>query len=167
MTEAELRHYGVVGMKWGKRKTQPPSTIDIKKAQKKAESAERKAINRKQKKDKAFDESFKDYWDSEVENYIKTNNRMYKYTSEANKINDKIEYGKALEKYTKSEAKYQEAKNAYVDARRIARSSIKDVKELYKQELIAGQSFTEYVIGNISGSNNRYATKMYNQNKTM
>lgn len=104
MTQNELYHHGILGMKWGVRRT--PEQLGHKQAVKERQKAEKKAAKDLEKRQKSWDKAYK-------KNYVKIYNSGAQYVnSHIGEFNDrwKKEFN-GYEDWSKS-PKYQEYFNA-------------------------------------------------------
>ena len=146
----ELMHYGVPGMKWGRRKN-----ISLDGSKKRAaEKARRQMISAKQNKrakQKEFSKAYRE--GNKPKNWFGEN---------ANKVNSATE--KAAQESFKADMQYKAKKKAYKVAKKMANIEAKEVKKKYRNEYMKGASLVGKLYAKYTGSHRYYADMMYDIN---
>ena len=160
MNNNYLAHYGVLGMKWGRRKT-APSLSTMQRAQKSAENAEAKTKLAKQRliEQKKINKQANREWS-------KAYDKLAAHPID-NLFNTKKgrEYSKDLdsksEALRREHAAYKKAKAGYKSAKKMQATKVKDVVKLYEKEIADGQGFLGNLYGAYTGSNKGTASLYY------
>ena len=143
-----LYHYGVKGMKWGKRRN--PREIETDRRNNKRQLKESK------KKYREANKEWSKAYDKVARNPI------------ANLFNTKKgkEYGKKLDsasqKLYETREQYAKQKKKYKEVEKLAKLEIKDLKTQYKKELAAGQNAFQNAFDKLTAANQYYADLKYN-----
>lgn len=157
--ETELYHYGVPGMKWGKRKARPSPTTDGS-AKKKYEKAKAKTAKARDDRDaantlynKAFNRAF-----NRNNPYSLSKKRRQASAERWNEAYDKAEKLKA------ANSKYKAAKKAEKAAKKMAKVEAKEVKKKYREQYMKGESAAGKVYAKLTDAHKYYADMMYTLN---
>lgn len=152
--KGELKHYGIPGMKWGKRKARPVVSLDG-------------------SKKRAYDTARKQFEQARIQK--KTANSAYnKAFNEGSKIRNMFgERGKAhtneivrtAEQANASDKQYKTAKKAMKVAKKAAKIEAKAVKKEYRKEYMKGLSTAGKIWAKYTDGDRIYADLAYSQNK--
>lgn len=148
----ELYHYGVPGMKWGRRKAGP-----IKGGQ--SSSAAYMKMQKAKANKKAASRSF---------NKAYRNDRSLIRRSQFDKADNKRssqELMRAAEKSNKADKEYKKSKKAYKSVKKYEKQKVKDVKAKYSKEYLSGKSTAGKAVSKILGTDRNYANIMYDMEK--
>lgn len=157
MNENELMHYGVPGMKWGKRKARYEgiSTDGSKKrAYEQSRQALIKAKQNKKSANRSFDRAYRDA------NSLILN-------SQFNKADNKKRNDAMMDAAKKSESankQYKAAKKAMKVAKKAANIEAKAVKQKYRDQYMKGASMAGKIYAKLTDADKHYADLAYGLN---
>jgi hypothetical protein len=158
--ENELYHYGVPGMKWGKRKARPSPTTDgsAKKAYEKAKAKTAKARDERDATKTLYNKAF---------NRAYNKNHPYSLSREKRQASDKRweEVADKAKKLNTANSKYKAAKKAEKAAKKMAKAEAKAVKKAYRKQYMQGQSAAGKVWAKLTDLDRYYAESAYKKNK--
>lgn len=154
VNEDELAHYGVPGMRWGRRKNPYAGVSTDGSKRRAAEQARQQLIAAKKDKrvkQKEFDKAYKE--SSKLRNW---------FGERGARAAEKAE--RTAENSNRADKQYKAAKKAYKAAKKMANLEAKAVKEKYKNEYMKGASAAGKVYAKLTGSHKYYADMMYGIN---
>ena len=139
MIDEELKHYGVIGMRWGVRKN-PEKAFN---------KAKKKSIKLKEKANKAAKKQVKAgtkaaFLKGRASRYI-TKNPLGKDSKKASSLLDlSDEYARDAEKYLKKYEKYKTKSDKWMKAMEKTFKSI-DINDLSEDDVAEGKEYVEYI----------------------
>lgn len=148
----ELYHYGVLGMKWGRRKARPIKGGESSYA---AYLRMQKAKANKRAANRSFNSAYR---------HDRSLIRRSQFDKADNKRSSQ-ELMKAAQKSNKADKEYKKAKKAYKAVKKYEKQKVKDIKEKYSKEYLSGKSSTGKAISKILGTDRNYANTMYDMEK--
>lgn len=160
----ELAHYGVPGMRWGRRKNRYAGIPTDGSKRRAAEAARQQMIAAKKTKKSANKAYSKAY--NKAYNYSGTH-AISQFTGKTQKAESNKRWDDATTKgktADKADKQYKAAKKAYKAAKKMANLEAKAVKEKYKNEYMKGASAAGKVYAKLTGSHKYYADMMYDIN---
>ena len=158
-----LTHYGVPGMKWGKRKARYEGVSTDGSKRRAMESARQKmaaARSDKRAANKAYNKSFNRAYNRSSNGYASL---VSKKRREDNDIHWEDAFNKADKKY-KANKKYKAAKKAYKAAKKAANVEAKAVKTKYREQYMKGASTAGKIYAKLTNADKYYAESMYSLN---
>lgn len=154
MNEQELRHHGVKGMKWGVRKARPKATTDG--SSLKAYQAAKKKRN----------EVKKVVQEKAIERDAALNYAMMRWDKLGWPGRKTLQYvDKTEEAYGQVKKQYKAAKAAEKAAKKMAKVEAREVKKMYRQQYMKGQSAVEKIWTRVASLDRSFANAAYKENK--
>lgn len=147
----DLCHYGVLGMKWGKRKVRYTSGDPVYNAKQKMLTAK----NNKKKANKQFDRAYRDR-----NSWILNSQFDKKSNQQRQKALDK-----AASKASQADNAYKKAKKAYKLVKKYEKQKYKDTINKYKKEINKAESLVGRVYNKLTGSDRYQAEIKYDMEK--
>lgn len=148
----ELYHYGVPGMKWGRRKARPVKGGQSSSA---AYLRMQKAKENKNTARRSFNSAYR---------HDRSLIRRSQFDKADNKRSSQ-ELMKAAQKSNKADKEYKKAKKAYKSVKKHEKQKVKDIKAKYSKEYLSGKSPAGKAMSKMLGTDRNYANTMYDMEK--
>ena len=161
MNENELMHYGVPGMKWGKRKARYEG-ISTDGSKKRAYEQSRQALIKAKQNKKAALKTYSKTYDNWRNKAIADLSPIKKHRDASKKrYEDTIKTAKAA---NSAEKQYKAAKKAMKVAKKAANIEAKAIKQKYRDQYMKGASMAGKIYAKLTDADKHYADLAYGLN---
>lgn len=157
----ELYHYGVPGMKWGKRKARYEG-VSTDGSKRRAYEQSRQALIEAKRNKKAASKVYSKTYDNWRNKAIADLSPIKKHRDASNKrFEDTVKAAKAA---NSAEKKYKAAKKAMKVAKKAANIEAKAVKQKYREQYMKGASVAGKIYAKLTDADKHYADLAYGLN---